>query len=265
MNQKAWLFVKEIKEIMMKSQILTIVFALVCAATGMAQTDASNDFSASYENTQGKADRFFDHQEWASAAAMYNFMLQQRPKVPDTYGRAIVATEMLGDTLRSMTLLSDAMHHGVSLDSVLTNVQKYSFQIDEGHLYEHFMLQAVVNNPWMERPLDAYLLRYYMFRRNGPQIIVYAKKMLGGAPDNQEYQLDLADGYLQDGQTAQAVEVWRRIAEGENPNYEAPLQLGNYYNLTGDRHQAHEYLERAYRLKPTPYVEAQLHRLNDRH
>ncbi len=219
----------------------------------------------SYDNTKAKADRFFSHQEWASAAAMYNFMLQEQPKESDTYGRAIVATEMLGDTLRSMQLLNDAMRYGVPLDSVLTNVRRYAFQQDQGALYEKFMYQAIDHNPWMERPIDAYLLDYYVFRRNGQQMVAYSDKMLRGTPDNVKFMQSKAEGYMINNQPQQAVATWQRILELQPSNYTAIINLANYYDMVDDRAQALKYFREARTQKSTPYVDQAIRRLEDPH
>ncbi len=236
------------------NRIYTILAAIALALAAQAQV--------SYQNTEAKADRFFDHQEWASAAAMYNFMLQEQPKRADTYGRAIVATEMLGDTLRSMELLTDAMRYGVPLDSVLGLVRQYSFQQAHGDMYEQFLLDAVRHNPWLERPIDAKLLSYYAFRRNGVQMVEYADKMLRGTPDNISFLQDKAEGYMINNQPQAAVDTWQRILQLEPHNYIATLNLANYYDINGNREQALKYFRQARDMRPTPYVDQAIRRLS---
>lgn len=228
-------------------KIILILIVLACAAHASAQ--------ATYATTQAKADRFFSYKEWASAAALYNLMLHERPAVPDTYGRAIVAYEMLGDSIRSLDLLDQAMSHGVALDSVLANVQKYTFSIGKGHLYEQFMLSAARKNQWMERPLDAYLLRYYAFRRNGPQMVAYARKMLAGTPGSVPFMLILAEGLMISNDDALALETWKKVLAIDPANYIAILNIANYYDLAGDARSALDYFIKARDIRPTPYVD----------
>lgn len=209
----------------------------------------------SYENTKAKADRFFVNGEWASAAAMFNFMLLENPKDADTYGRAIISTELLGDTLRSMQLLTDAMKYAVPLDSVLSKVRTYSYQQCNAEMYKNFMLDAVRHNPWMERPIDAYLLQYYTQRCDAPMMIAYADKMLAGTPGNINFLTIKAQGYMLNGETQKAVDVWNHILSLDPDNYDAILCLANYYDLSHDYAQALPYFEKARALRPTPYVD----------
>lgn len=231
----------------MKRCIITLLVVFSVAAVASAQV--------SYDNTRAKAERFFQHGEWASAAAMYNFMLLENPKDADTYGRAIVATELLGDTLRSMQLLNDAMKYAVPLDSVLAKVRTYSYQQCNAEMYETFMLDAIRHNPWMQRPIDAYLLDYYCNRKDAPQMIAYADKMLSGTPDNLRFLTIKAQGYMLNGEPDNAIATWRKILQLHPADYNALLCLANYYDINGDKAEALPYFQKASAIKPTPYVD----------
>lgn len=235
-------------------RIYAMLLYAFCATCCMAQN--------TYETTKAKADRFFTYREWASAAATYNFLLKEKPDVPGTYGRAIVAYEMLGDSIRSMELLDQAMNNGVPLDSVLINVRDRSFQIGQGHLYEHFMLSAASTHSWLERPLDAYLLKYYAFRRNGPQMVAYADKMLRGTPRSVPFLLTLADGYMLNNQYAEAIDTWKQIIEIQPDNYTAILNLANLYDMKAQYATALEYFRKAADIRRTPYVDNAISRLS---
>ncbi len=230
--------------------LLIVIIFLACASGAAAQSK--------YDNAKVKADRFFQYKEWGSAAAMCNLMISERPELAEPYGRGIVAYEMLGDSVRPMELLEKAMRYGVPLDSVLTDVQRQSYAVGRGMMYERFMLQAARENKWMERPLDAYLLRYYASRRNGPQMVAYAQKMLKGAPRNIGFMLTLADGYMLTGQTAAACDCWRRILDIDPRCFDALLCLANIADLEGRRRQALEYFRRADEVKSTPYISSKI-------
>lgn len=223
-----------------------LILSLACAIAAGAQSK--------YDNARVKADRFFQFKEWGSAAAMCNLMIAERPGLAEPYGRGIVAYEMLGDTIAPMQLLHKAMQYGVPLDSVLTGVQRQAYDVGRGAMYERFMIQAARENKWMERPLDAYLLRYYAQRSNGPQMVVYARKMLAGAPRNTSFMLTLADGYMLTGQPALATETWLRILDIDPDNFKALSSLAAKAELDRDPAKALEYYRRAYKVKATPYV-----------
>lgn len=226
------------------------IFAFIAAINACAQAD--------YQATQAKADRFFANREWGSATALYNYLLHEKPNDTDNYGRDIVASEMINDSIRSMQLLAQAMNYGAPLDSVLYMVRKYSFQVGADKLYENFMLQAAREYKWMERPLDAYLLRYYAFRKNAPKMTEYAQKMLKSTPNNVEFLSILAEAQLIQNKPQEAVATWKKILEADPENYHAILCLANYYDLYGEQADAASYFKKAYAIRHTPYVAEKL-------
>lgn len=238
------------------NRILCILAACLTLINAGAQT--------SYDTTLGKAKRFFDNQEWASTAAMCNFLIHERPAIPSNYARAIVAQEMMSDSLSAVSLLDEAMSHGVPLDSILSHVKALSFSIGKSPVYENFMLQASNIHPWMARPLDAYLLRYYSFRRNGPMMVAWSKRMLAGTPSSIQFLSTLADGYMLEGKTDEAVATWRRILEIDPTEYIANLNLANYYEINSQPQAALPFFVEAMRYRPTPFVADAIKRIEGR-
>lgn len=238
----------------MRRGLIILLLALGCAPWASSQSK--------YDNAKVKTDRFFHYKEWGSAAAMCNLMISERPQISEPYARGIVAYEMLGDSVMPMELLHTAMRYGVPLDSVLTGVQRQAYAVGKGSIYERFMLQAARENKWMERPLDAYLLRYYSFRRNGPEMVAYAQKMLRGAPRNIGFMLTLADGYMLVGRQDMAREVWNRILDIDPRCFDALVSLANEAELDGRHQEALKYFRRAYEVKPTPYISRMINTKN---
>ena len=212
----------------------------------------------SFEKAGERASRFFANKEWASASAVYTYMLDLRPADASIYGRAIVSAAEMADTTATMQLLNRAMKAAVPLDSVLSAVQDVSFEVGNGNFYERFLLRAAHTYPWMSRPIDSYLLRYYTFRRNGPRMVEYAQKMLRGVPYDTTFLSILADGYMTDGDLTQAARTWERILVLDPDNYSALLCLANYHNLSGRPDLADPYFRRAAAIRPTPYVATRL-------
>lgn len=234
--------------------ILMLIAALACACGASAQSK--------YDNAMVKAERFFRYKEWGSAVAMCNLMIAERPHLAESYARGIVAYEMQGDTIRPMELLDRAMRYGVPLDSLLTGVQRQSYAVGRGSMYENFMLQAARENKWMERPLDAYLLRYYAMRQNGPQMVAYAQRMLRGAPRDIRFLHTLANGYMLTDQPELAIRAWQNIIDIDPRNFDALLSLANLADMNGKPDEAIGYFRRAYRVKATPYVAERLKELS---
>lgn len=205
-------------------------------------------------NTCERADRAYDGREWNSAAALYGLVLDMRPDSAAVYPRAIVASELAGDTAAAPALVEEAMARGIGFASLLQNVRATSFAAGAGDNYAAFLLRLRREMPWMSRPLDHELLNYYTFRRDGAHMVEYAGRMLAGLPDSREYLSLLAEGYLLDGHDDEAIAIWTRILSLEPDDYLTLLCLGNYYVIHGNPEAARRYLSRAQAIHPTPYV-----------
>lgn len=236
-----------------------IIFIIICVACAAA-TQAT-----SYKTLKTRADRFFNNDEWPSATAYYTYMLQQRPEVADTYGRAIVSSMMAGDTVRPLEMLKDAMAHKVPLDSVLAGVRLYAYAKDSADFYPRFLLSVAHNEKWLARPIDAMLLNYYTQRNDGPMIVRYAGIMLAGLPDDTRFLSALARGYMLTGNYDLATDTWQKILNTDPHNYEALLQLAAFYAADNNMQLARPYFERAFSLRPTPYVASILEKNSDRY
>jgi len=230
----------------MRKLLLTITYAI--ALTLMAQIP--------YAETADKAKRAFQAREWATASALYNFMIHQRPEDPNPYGPAIVAAEAMGDTIRPMELLRQATQYNISLDTILTLVRQNAFAAARPQMYRQLILSAQQTYPWMRRPLDARLLQWAEFRNDGPAIIQYARTMHQGLPQAPRYLNALAQGNILIGDTTQAIQAWEQCLRQNPDNLDALLNLGNYHLLQGRRDLALPYLRQAYDIAPTPHLAA---------
>lgn len=208
-----------------------------------------------YPQLEVKAERAFGYGEWASAAAMFDLMLEQKPDVPGTYGRAIVANGMRGATSEQMRLLSQALDNHVPFDSVFANVEMWGSHLGRPRVYEKFLVDTREAYPWMRRAINATLLKYYTFRDNGPEMVEYSLAMLEGAQDNTVFLESLARGYMLTGRIPEGLDTYKRILAVEPDNYDVLLTLGNWYAMNPDGvENGRVYLERAYAMHPTPYV-----------
>ena len=231
-------------------RILVAAVAMSAAAVASAATN--------YEVTAVKASRFFEWREWASAEALYGLMLAEKPDVDSTYVKAIVAASMIGHTDAASHLLTQAMKAGVSFPRLMAGVKTVSFEVGAANVYEDFLLRSQRDCPWLERAIDAELLKYYRFRDNGELIVRYARKMLAGVPQSVDYLSALAEGYVITGDYDSAIAAWQKILEVSPEDYLTLLKLGNYYANAGQREEALEYLGRAEAVRATPYVTQRL-------
>lgn len=235
-----------------------LLAALLLLAGTLRGITATTD----YNTLQFKATLFYNNDEWASALAMYTLMIDERPSVVDNYSHAIVAASLAGDTTRTMQLLEQSTKAHVPLDSLYDSTRRLAFNQGDALLYEQFLKNAAATFPWLRRNIDARLLQYYTWRRDGIGMVQYATIMLKGMPDDIDFLTALADGYFSLGDNTRAVETYTYLLAIDPDNYHALLVLGNYYHdiAAGDksdlqaRELSREYLTRAYRLRPTPFL-----------
>lgn len=221
-----------------------------------------------YQALSGKASRAYEYGEWASASALYGLMIDNRPTETALYGRAIVAAAMRDKPQEEVALLRRAIAAHVAFDSVFASVRRESFAIGQTDLYENFLKEVRTAEPWLKRTVNGYLLSYYTYRRNPRGMIAYSRELLEAVPDNEKFLYILAQGYLLDGNDADAIATWLRITEVNPEAYDALLYMGNYYASLADndikaRQMAVEYLGRAETLRPTPYVAKKLESLTE--
>lgn len=239
-----------------RSLALRVLAVIVAAAACFVAWGVSP-----YPELEQRADRYFDHQEWAQAAATYGLMLDVKPQDAPLYGRAIVASAMLPDTAATAALLAQALDNHVPFDSIFSHVRRSSFAIGQGNLYPQFLITAKSHYPWMQRAVDSYLLQYYTFRRDGAKMVNLSRAMLQGAPDNILFLSTLARGQMTDGNFDQSIQAWNNILALDPANLQALLWLGNWYSnfdSPTSRHQALDYLTRAFAVAPSPYLEAKI-------
>jgi tetratricopeptide (TPR) repeat protein len=224
-------------------------FLLLCAITLTAIA------ATPYATLRDKANRAFKHEEWASASALFDLMLDQCPDSAQTYGKAIVANAKVPNEEAQARLLAMALDNHIPFDSVFSGVKTWSYNTCSPEIYENFLKNSRDSYPWMARTLNGNLLKFYTLHRNGEQMVAYSKIMLNGAPDNIDFLTTMARGYLLIGDTTDAIHTYEQIL-AINPNhYDTLLWLGNWYaGQPTAANQALTYLNRANAIKSTPYV-----------
>ena len=230
----------------MISRLFLTIAALLSIFSSFAQTD--------YERLEEKARRFFGYQEWASANAMYLLMLEEKPRIVSTYAHAAVANVLAGDTIQALGLVPRSMNNEIPIDSLLTEIRTISFSVGRGDLYENYLLGLKNNYHWLSRIADNYLMDYYAFRQNGPELIKYAETMLAGLPDNRNFLRMLAYGRLLDGNTPGALDVWHKVVELYPEDYDTLLDLANCYDAMQNVANALMWFRKADEIKSSPYV-----------
>ena len=232
---------------MKKNLLFLLLFSACCLCRAAVPTP-------DYEQLEAKAQRFFHYKEWSSANAMYVLMLEQQPSNAKTYALSAVANIMAGDTLQALETVPRSMKNEVPFDSLTAQIKAISFSIGRGDLYEHYLLDVKRTFPWLSRVADNYLMKYYAFRQNGPELVKYARMMLAGLPDNHNFLRMLAHGLMLCGDSTGAEQTWLKVISLYPDNYDTMLDLANYYDAVDNRAEALAWMQKVYAIRPTPYV-----------
>lgn len=245
-------------------------FAKIWVMVAMAVGAVSVAIASDYATLSHRANRFVEDQEWNSAQAMYELMLDARPGDVSNYGTAIVIAGIRNDTVTQMSLLRQSLVNYIAIDSLFGSVRQESFDLCHAHVYEEFLYRAAYAQPWMRRTVDAYLMRYYTFRRDPEMMVRYSEQMLKGLPDDIGFLTTMAEGELQSGDYIASMATYRKILSLDGNNYNALLNIGNYGalkwdELTGqERERTLEALRKAASLRRTPYVDQLLRQLTEK-
>ncbi len=210
-----------------------------------------------------KADRFIQYKEWASAQAMLQLMVEEKPSDPALTGKAIAVAGLRNDSIEQLRLFKNAVSHRQPFEKVFSAVETESFALARCDVYEDFLLMIARHEQWLQRTIDGYLLKYYTFRCDGPGMVAYADRMLAGLPDDVTFLHDKARGLMLTGDFPAAMDVYRRIVEVAPDNVDALLSLAYYAESQGDKATALSYLNRAYAVMPTPYLKEKIAQCNN--
>ena len=232
---------------MLRKFFLLVITVLAFAIRSHAETP--------YDSVAAKASRFYAQKEWRSALAMYYLMIDERPADCNLYAKAIAVAGMVDDRSAQKRLTENAFKNRVAVDSLFSGVFNQAISIGQADILEKYMSDVVTYEPWLDRVVSSGLLKYYLFRHNGPMAVDYAAKMLHGLPGDIGFMQALAQGYLDCNEIGQAEKVYETILAKDADNIEALLYLGNGAINSGNKKAGAEYLRRAYELNPTPYLE----------
>ncbi len=236
---------------------------LFLALVALAVAAGARGEKPTFEQLAVKASRFIEFKEWASAQAMLQLMVDESPYDPAVTGKAIAVAGLRCDSTEQLRLFQTAVRNRQPFEKVFNAVETESFSLARSDVYEKFLLMIARREPWVARNIDSYLLKYYVYRCDGPGMIAYADRMLSGLPDNITFLHDKARGYMLTGDFEAAMDVYRRILVIDPDNADALLALAYYNESKGDRSAALSYLERAYSVLSTPYIAARIKALAD--
>lgn len=233
---------------------------LLLAVAGLMQAAAMD-----IREIRSKADRFYLHDEWANALAMFRLILEDDPADLQTYGRAVAVYGFIGNPEEQILLLERTQSYGLSLDGLFEEVRKSAFEKSRPSTMEDFLYLVRESQPWLRRNIDLRLARYYNSRNEASKMIAQCDMLLEASPDNPEMLHIKARGYMLLEDCEKAMPLYRSIVRLVPEDVDALLTIGVYYatevkkrGLPSDSQEAVEALsclKQAYRLAPTDYLE----------
>ncbi|MDD2962099.1 MAG: hypothetical protein PHR45_08505 [Muribaculaceae bacterium] len=204
-------------------QLYLCILILICSISAGAVVD--------YNSLKGKAQRFYDNDEWGSALAMYELMLQQRPDVIDTYYKAITIAGISKNEQLQTSLMERSEKQTIPFDSIFAGIRSTAISLGKPDIYVDFLTLMKTRQTWLSRAIEVELLDFYIFRSNADMMISSAKGLLVSAPDNILFLKTIGEGYSLKGEFVESMNWYRKIIEYHPQNIDALLILGNYYNL----------------------------------
>ncbi|MDE6311715.1 MAG: tetratricopeptide repeat protein [Muribaculaceae bacterium] len=205
-----------------------------------------------------KARRAYANREWASATALYGVYCDREPGMPEAYARRVVASELIRDTISSVDAIQEALNAEIPPADLFSLLSTEAFAAGEPGVVPDVLERTRRRLPWMGRPIDTALLRYYSFRNNAPATERYARTLLAGLPDDPEYLTMLASSCMAQGKEQEALETYGRILEKNPDHFDTLVLLGTYWLEEGNKDKAREYLTRAGKVKSTPALRKML-------
>ena len=243
----------------------------VCSLLAACHTVCADNTGIDFDRLDDKARRFYAHEEWESALAMYELMLMERPADCPTYSHAITVNGVLRRPDRQMKLVEQTEHNGISLDSLFSRVRTEAYALGKPAVYEELLVLIKKNQPWLRRSVDLRLIHYYDSRNDVPNMLALGDSLLSVNPDD-VYSLGVkARAHLLSGDLEGCVATNKRLLRVDSLNFKALLDVGMIRFRQFDRErlsldspeaaEAREYLQRAFAVQPTPYVKELLARL----
>ena len=174
----------------------------------------------------------------------------------------MVASELIGDTISSVDAIQEALNAEIPPADLFSLLSTEAFAAGEPGVVPDALGRTRSRLPWIARPIDTALLRYYSFRNDAPATERYARTLLAGLPDDPEYLTMLASSCMAQGKEQEALVIYGQILQKNPEHFDTLVLLGTYWLEEGNKNKAREYLMRAEKVKSTPSLRKTLSRLS---
>jgi predicted Zn-dependent protease len=174
----------------------------------------------------------FDHAEWNEVLQETQKMVDLKPSDVEPYSAALVAAQFLDDIATENKYLKLSQNNRVHIDSLLNHVYIRTKQLHNAQVYEKLLVNLKVNNRWLARVLNIYLLDFYNFARKTEETITIANELLHATPENLRFKKIKANALFYQGDEKEAVELYENILLKNSSDYEVLTFLGAYYTTS---------------------------------
>lgn len=187
----------------------------------------------SYETLAKKAANHYENRAWRESLAIYDLMLDMKPRVTDVYIQAILASSLLEDNSSVMKYVEGSEKNGIPLEDIFKGVDAKARRMSNSGIYENMLRLIKEKQPWFSKLVNNYLLNFYQFRNDASKTLIIADELLVSSPDNVEYLKAKANAFFILGNDSSAITIYKNILTVEATDFDAASFLGNFYAQQG--------------------------------
>ncbi|MEG1643310.1 MAG: tetratricopeptide repeat protein [Bacteroidales bacterium] len=182
-----------------------------------------------------KANDHFNNHEWKEALSMYEILLMEMPTYGQLYPPVIISCGKIKDYDKMISFVELSENSGIPLDSLFVNTFALSMKIDDTGIYEKMLITVKEKQPWFQKIVNNYLLKYYIVRKENGMALEIADEILSLAPSNIDIMINKARILTDSGRNDEAATCMKDVLKNSPEEEEAILFLGNYYFLEGKK------------------------------
>lgn len=191
-----------------------------------------------YERLEAHATDYYDHAEWSDVISVTDRMVRIHPEDIHPYSMALIAAQFIDDVATESRYLVLSQRNGVPIDQLMADIYDRTRLLHDTRIYEAILIDLKIDNHWLAKVLNHYLLDYYAFSRRFDQAITVADELLSVTPHNIRYTKIKANALFGLGNTDASVTLYNKILTDNPSDYDALTFLGAYYSVQTEKELA---------------------------
>lgn len=232
----------------MRGYIITVLTLIVMCAGFTARADDA------YALMQRKATQYAEWGDLQQALGQYASMRALRPDSVRPYAAPMVINSVLDRPAAVMAVMDSALTAGIRPVPLFEACREQAVTLAHLDHYEK-ILRLADQDTRLTDVVQPLLLDYYSFRDNGEKMLALADKMLLAAPNEARLLEVRARAFICMQRDAEAIAAYQTLLTADPKNLDALLYIGNYYMQQGDPERGKPYLQQAYALRPSLYLQ----------